>query len=391
MEKKLNVGLFLDTFFPMVDGVVLVVDNYAKRLSRFCDVTVFCPEGREPFDDSKLPYNVVRCKTKLPLDFLDYDLPMPSWDKHFTTEVKNSDFDIIHIHSPFTIGKIGVKFAKKHEIPVVATMHSQFKQDFQKSVKIDGMVDIMLSSVMKVFNGCDECWAVNGSTAQVFLEYGATKMPLVYNNGTDLRPYENEEEIKKLKERYNIKDDEKVLLFTGRLVEAKNIFFIADVLKLLKDKGFKFKMVFIGTGPDEQKLKARIQGYELQDDVIFTGRIVDREEIAKHYKCADLFVFPSLYDASSLVQIEAASQSTPTVFLRGAVTSGTITENVNGYIAEPDELSFAEKVIRIFENKTEYERICANAFKDLYVLWDDVVAEVYKGYNRIIEEYNSKK
>ena len=52
MIKKLKVGLFIDTFFPMVDGVIVVTDNHARRLAKFCDVTVFCPEGRKSFDDS---------------------------------------------------------------------------------------------------------------------------------------------------------------------------------------------------------------------------------------------------------------------------------------------------------------------------------------------------
>ena len=43
--KKLKVGLFIDTWYPMVDGVIMVVDNYAKRLSEFCDVTVFTVGG----------------------------------------------------------------------------------------------------------------------------------------------------------------------------------------------------------------------------------------------------------------------------------------------------------------------------------------------------------
>ena len=42
-EKRLKVALCIDTYFPMIDGVVMVVDNYAKRLAEFADVTVFCP------------------------------------------------------------------------------------------------------------------------------------------------------------------------------------------------------------------------------------------------------------------------------------------------------------------------------------------------------------
>ena len=54
MEKRLKVGLFIDTFFPMVDGVVVVVDNYARKLSAYCDVVVFAPVGRKKFDDTQL-------------------------------------------------------------------------------------------------------------------------------------------------------------------------------------------------------------------------------------------------------------------------------------------------------------------------------------------------
>ena len=41
--RRLKIGLFIDTFFPMVDGVVMVVDNYARRLKKYADVTVFAP------------------------------------------------------------------------------------------------------------------------------------------------------------------------------------------------------------------------------------------------------------------------------------------------------------------------------------------------------------
>ena len=41
-----KVGLFIDTWYPMVDGVIKVVDNYARRLTKYCDVVVFCPETR---------------------------------------------------------------------------------------------------------------------------------------------------------------------------------------------------------------------------------------------------------------------------------------------------------------------------------------------------------
>ena len=137
MKKKITIGLFIDTFFPMVDGVIMVVDNYAKRLAKIANVIVFAPELKvSKFDDNTLNYKVVRCKS-INVPFLDYSLPIPKRDKKFMEILNSSKLDIIHIHSPFSIGKVGVEYAKEHNIPCIGTMHSQFKQDFQKVVKFN--------------------------------------------------------------------------------------------------------------------------------------------------------------------------------------------------------------------------------------------------------------
>jgi hypothetical protein len=72
MKKKITIGLFVDNFFPMVDGVVSVVDNYARRLCKMADVYVFAPKiNGEEFDDNTLPYKVIRSKS-IKMPFIDY-------------------------------------------------------------------------------------------------------------------------------------------------------------------------------------------------------------------------------------------------------------------------------------------------------------------------------
>ena len=99
MKERLKIALFIDTYFPMIDGVVMVVDNYAKRLQKYADVTVFCPTVDKNFKDNH-SYKVVRCKSFKPF-FLDYVAPLPRLDRKFKKYIKNSHFDIVHIHSPF--------------------------------------------------------------------------------------------------------------------------------------------------------------------------------------------------------------------------------------------------------------------------------------------------
>ena len=386
--EKLKIGLFIDTFYPMVDGVIQVVDQYAKRLCKFCDVTVFTTKPRKGKTDTiEHPYKVVRCKV-MAVPGQDYDLALPGSDKEFKKAVEEAELDIVHIHSPFTIGKIGVKYAKKHNIPVIATLHSQYKQDFHKATKMKWLANIMTSVIMKTFNKCDRCFAVNSKIAEIYYkDYKAKALPDVLLNGTDFFPVEDEDAALKLvNKKFNLDKDMPVFLFVGRLTNLKNIFFIAKALKKLKDQGKKFKMFYVGSGPDENKLKDLVKELGLEDDVILTGRIMDRDLLKAIYFRAKLFLFPSMYDANSLVQIEAASQKTPTIFLEGSATSASVTNDVNGFLAKNDIDAFAEKIKEVLENDELYEAVKKNAFNDLYHSWDDRVQVAYKLYQEYIEK-----
>lgn len=100
MKDKITIGIFIDTFFPMTDGVIMVVDNYARRLIKYANVIVFTPSyiGSD-FDDSALPYKVVRCYS-LKTYFWDYNLPIPKLDKKFKKILDSYKLDIVHINSP---------------------------------------------------------------------------------------------------------------------------------------------------------------------------------------------------------------------------------------------------------------------------------------------------
>ena len=388
--KKLTIGLFNDSFFPMADGVIMVVDNYARVLSEYANVIVFVPKytGKE-YDDSIFPYKVVRCHS-LKVPFLDYSLPIPKLDRKFEKELDKYKLDIVHIHSPFTMGEIGLKYAKKHHIPCIATMHSQFKQDFEKAVKSEFLAKKLNNKLIKLFNKCDECWAVNKEVARIYYEeYGYKCMPRVMNNATEMEPVDD---VKKAHEfinkKYNIKKDEKVFLFVGRINTLKNILFIADSLKAVKEKDpkLKFKMLYVGAGQDEEKLMNKIAQCNLQNDAFLCGKVTNRKELAYYFSRADLFLFPSVYDASSIVQIEAASQGTPTVFLRNTATAATVTDNVNGFLSDYTVGAYSDKIIEIMHNKELYEKVSKNAYIDLYKTWKQMVDKAYELYKEFIEK-----
>ena len=390
-----KVGLFIDTWYPMVDGVIKVVDNYARRLMQYCDVVVFCPatRGYSKAEDDKLPYDVVRCSS-LPLINNDYDIPTSALDPKFNAQLMRSGIDFVHIHSPFTVGLAGVLYAKMHKLPVVATLHSQYKQDFEKPLgNFKPAVNVALNTIMRVFNQCDECWAVNEGIKELYQkEYGLTAPCKVRLNGTDHHPVADPQEAARIvNETYHIPADATVFLFVGRINFIKNIDFTVRSLARAKVLGLKnFRMLFVGKGQDEEKLAELVKEQGLIDEVVMCGLVSDKAMLENLYSRAKLFLFPSLYDANSLVQIEAACQGTPTLFLEGARTAATVKAGVNGYVSPAGEDNYAHAIMDILADAEDYERVSKAAHNDLYINWDDVVKEVYEDYG-ILEANKTAK
>ena len=344
--RRLKIGIFMDNFYPTIDGVVMVIDNLAKMLSKFNDVTVVVPFTSSYDEDYTRPYKVIRIKS-LPIPFSEYRVGRfkTRYSRDYRKLLKEN-FDIIHIHSPFTIGYLGLRIARKLNIPCISTMHTRFDFEIRKLINNDLVVDRVIKKIIKIYNSCDNSIAVNNAMVKVFQDYGYKKTPVVIYNGTDLLPLkEKEKNIKMVNKLYDLDDKIPVLLFVGRITEIKNIFFILDSLKLLKEDNFEFKMIYVGSGVDEKRLKSRIKEYNMESDVILTGRITDRVLLSSIYARADLFLFPSLFDASSIVQIEASVNETPGLFIEGSVTADTITNNVNGFTTILDKHVYKDKII----------------------------------------------
>lgn len=381
----IKVGLFLDTYFPMVDGVINVVHNYATRLAADgdFDVTVFVPKHDKKYKDD-FPYKIARCKSMRAF-IIDYRLPLPKLDPVFKKELAKSDLDIVHIHSPFMVGSMGVKYAKKHGIPAIATMHSQFDRDFYRATRSKLITKLLIKKIMRVFNSCDEFYGVSPAVSQLFLRYGAKHLPLVLGNGTELSPAEDRAAmIASVNERYDLPADMPVFVFVGRITKLKNVLFLVDALAKLKDK--RFKMIFVGDGKDMPALKKRVAQAKLEDNVIYTGTISDRDQIRALFCRAKLFLFPSMYDASSLVQNEAASQSTPTLFSEGALTAAGVADGVNGFVAPASPELYAAKIESILADDELYENAAAGAKQTLYKTWDDAVEDLKKEYRRLVND-----
>lgn len=386
-NKRLKIGLFIDNFYPAIDGVVIAVDNIARELSENNDVVVVAPYMGDNSKDLDHHYTIKRVGS----------IPMPVGEYRIVThkfgfsnsfkELVKENFDIIHIHSPFNIGKLGLKVAKELNIPCICTVHTRFDYEIKRFTKNEYIVKLIMKGLMNVFNACDKCIVVNEFLEEELHEFGYKKKSITIYNGTDLVPIKDKEKaIAFVNKLHDFKKDETVLLFVGRLIDIKNIFFIADVLKKLKEDNFKFKMVFVGTGPDENKLKNIISNYKLNDVVCFTGKVTDRNYLSALYLRSNLLLFPSLMDTSSLVRIEAAVNETPGLFITDSLVGKMIKNDYNGFNSKMDVNTYEKRIIEVISDKKLLTKVSKNAKKTLGINWKEVSNQIYKLYLKTLKK-----
>lgn len=390
---KYKIGIFIDAFYPMVDGVITVVDNLARTLKDRLDITVFTVKmSGEAEDTIEHPYKVVRSKSR-PLGSLDYDLPMPFFDKNFKKELKNSKLDLVYCHSPTYMAGAGLKYAKKHHIPSLCHLHSQYKYDIYKVAHSKLITKIVLKSFLKNFNKCDYAIAVNEYTRALFKnEYKLKPSITVVQNATDMTPVlDTEKACRIVNEKFGFSPDEKIFLYVGRLNKLKNIDFILESLQILKNDFQNFKFLIVGCGNDEEHFKEKTKELGLDDYVVFAGKIIDKELLKNIYARSDLFLFPSKYDTDGLVKFEAASQGTPTVLLENTGAASAIVNNETGYISKDDKNMYAKRILDALTDKELYSKISANARTKLYRTWENSADEIYNIIVSMIEQNKKAK
>lgn len=379
-----------DNAYPLVDGVWRVLENCSNILQRDYqqfNVLILAPDFKGMVYVDKVPVLSVRSKY---IKFLHYQCALPMFDGQMKKIVKNLRVDMIHAHSPFLCGQFARKLHLKRKVPMVATFHSQFKQDFVKALKLKGLANMLLKYIMRVFNSADEVWTMHTASRDTLFSYGFKGNCRLMPNATCLKPLQDYQSVRQnFRQSHNI-GEQTCFIFVGRLITQKGILFIVDVLEQLRDQGVPFKMFFLGDGPDADRLKHKIAEKHLEQQVSVEGNILDTEEISRFYAGADLFLFPSLYDVSSIVQIEAATYKTPVVFAEGSVTSCTVTDKVNGWLLPFDVKQYAQGVAQIIQSG-QIPVVGENALRDLHVEWEDIVERNVQAYTQCMNSCKQSK
>lgn len=388
MDKKLVVGQFNDSFVPVMDGVTNVVKNYAywldKKYGECYVATPAYPGYGDREDFPVLRYYSIPLKQREP-----YRIGLDLLDINFRSAINSIPFDIVHAHCPFTSGAVAQQIARKNNIPIVATFHSKFYDDFKQVLKIDAFAKICTRIVIDFFNRVDQVWTVSKGAADTLHEYGYKGSIEVVSNGTDFVVPENINDIiKKTEQKLNIKENELVFLFVGQHIWQKNIKMIVEALKLVDDRNIPFRMFFVGDGYAKEELKEYVNELGLDDKITLLGKILDRDYLRSLFARADLFLFPSVYDNAPIVIREAAAVATPSVVIANSNAAEGIEDNVNGFLSENTAQSYANRILEVTKDRDLIIRAGQRAKVTIYRNWEDIVDEVYQRYIEIIKTYN---
>jgi len=160
-----------------------------------------------------------------------------------------------------------------------------------------------------------------------------------------------------IREKYSINNNEKLLLFTGRLVPLKNLPFLIRTLAEVVTERENVKLLIVGEGPLEKQTRAWVRKLKVEGRAIFTGR-VRNEELPQYYSVADIFVMSSTYENFPNAILEAMSCELPIVATRVGGILMEIKDGVNGFLVESGNVEqFKKKIIFLLDNKSLAEEI----------------------------------
>lgn len=133
-----------------------------------------------------------------------------------------------------------------------------------------------------------------------------------------------------------------LILFVGCFRYYKGLEFVISAMKEVKAK-----LLLIGSGPEEKKLRSIVSCNNMGKKVHFLGELPD-EEVNEYYKACDIFVLPSNLrsEAFGLVQLEAMCCSKPVISTElGTGTSFVNQDGQTGIVVQPNNISSLAKAI----------------------------------------------
>lgn len=384
----MRIGMMADAYKPHVSGITNVID-LSKRFLEDAghEVFVFTFGGYDIQDDEP---NIIRTR----------GLPLVDTGYYFSVRYNSKaqkllqTMDIIHVHHPFTSGRLAIRYCKPNGIPIVFTNHTRYDLYAQAYLPMvpEVLGDTFLRAYMPSFcKSCDLVIAPSPGLRQVLINLGVDSPIEVIPNGVNIKPFQSVKQPVPRQE-FGFKDEDDILTYMGRLGVEKNLTFLlrafAGIAKTYQNVG----LLMIGDGSERENLEDRVRIMNISDRVHFTG-MIPYQELPAYLAAADAFVTASVSEVHPLSVIEAIASGLPVVGIQSPGVGDIIQNNVTGYLAQEEDLAeFTAKISRIILDDEDRKRMSREASETARkYAYENTTAVILDHYQRLVMEFADRK
>ena len=361
----------------VVGGIARVVYDLSRTLLKDGhDVTVVTyKDGDAPYFEDDKGVKVYRVDNYMinPNNFIDWIMQLNFSLIAKANEIiaEQGNFDVIHAHD-WLVAYAAKTLKNSYNIPIVATIHAT------ESGRNSGIHD----ETQRYIN--DTEWMLTYEASEVIVNSNYMKNELqrlfglpyekinVVPNGVNLNLFNGVERDYTFRRRFAM-DNEKIILFMGRLVYEKGVQHLISAMPKILNGYHDSKLVICGKGGMLEELQAQVNNMEISNKVYFAG-YMSGKDVQKMYKAADIAVFPSTYEPFGIVALEAMLSENPIVVSDIGGLNEIVQHRENGmkaYCGNPN--SIADSILELLYD----HKLCADITK--------------KAKNKVRNEYNWSK
>ncbi len=377
----IKIGLFSDAYLPEISGVTSVVSWLKRELERLDhEVYVYVPayEGVKEKEE-----RVYRFRSHRFVFHKTSRVALP-YNRKATRTFKH--LDIIHSHTPFSLGLVALGAAIRYRIPHVHTYHTHltaYRHYLPLPLRPPKKTTEELAAAF--CNRCNVITAPSNPIKEELESYGVYRPIHVLPFGVDQELF-RKPPVWNPRESLEIGKDAHLYLYAGRLAVEKNLAFLLRAYKRIHTEDPNSVLVIAGDGPRRRALEEIAEQEDIKAAVRFAG-FLDHPRLVDLYKQADIFLFSSKTETEGLVLVEAMAGGTPPIAIGELGVLDVVEDGISGILVPEDEEVFAKATLSLINDPTRYRELQEGALKRAEEL---SVQNATRKLLRIFEEYVNK-